>query len=329
MTKTKQEAIILGGAQLGLRYGITNRHFLPNTMLYELLDKARYLGFHTLDLAQAYGSVEQRVAMWRHIRRDKNLKFGTKLNLNTQESEHHIWPHGSLRYKYTGLGALDYILLHNPYNFEQGLLQMRMVCPIERIGFSLYYPYELETLLQDVKTARSASAGWEVLQVPYSIVDRRFEPYFGPLGNLGNLNRPLEIQLRSLYLQGLLLVNDISPYARKYPPFWELAPLFNYLARLESNWEYSGVSYYLQRQDILLYAGLRHRQKFPKLRLRLVLGASCAREILELYYSLLRIATWPASLCKELSVELDGLPQLGPKIVVPSQWEIGSLPILE
>ena len=288
--EVQQRDIILGGVQLGLRYGITHGRFLSRSALYELLDKAHYLGFHTFDLAQAYGCAEERLAMWQQTRRVKSLSFGSKLLFPADKSQRR-----RLRRSRVRLGVMDYVLLHSAQ--PQQLPVLRSLCPGQRIGLSLYYPSELEEL--------PAGQNFQVLQIPYSVADRRFEPYFAQLSG------SVELQLRSLYLQGLLFVNDIGPYAQKYPALARLAPLLGCLAGLEQR-------HRVQRQDILLYAGLRHSREFPSL--RLVLGLSSAAELLELHHSLLRLATWNSNLCAKVASELEQLPQLGPEVVVPSRW---------
>ena len=73
---------------------------------------------------------------------------------------------------------------------------------IKKIGFSLYCTGDIEYLFEkDIK--------FDLIQVPFSIFDRRFEKYFEELKK-----RNVEIHTRSVYLQGLVFmnVNEISKY---------------------------------------------------------------------------------------------------------------------
>ncbi len=288
--------IILGGAQLGLCYGITNGHFLSCPMLYQLLDKAYYLGFHSFDLAQAYGNAEQRLALWQHRRCANHVSFGTKILLPAVNKTDTV---NALRRSRRQLKNLDYVLLHSS-GLEQ-FQTLRTLCPKLKTGLSLYTPKELEQYLNQTNTT-----GFQILQVPYSVADRRFEKYFGPLINMG-----VELQLRSLYLQGLLLVGDITPYTNNNHQIAGLLPILYLLSELEHQ-------YAIQRQDILLYAGLRHCDKFKSV--RLVVGLSSPAEVLQLHYSLLRIAKWDNTLCQNIANQLDNFPKLGLQIISPKYW---------
>src|SRR5690606_6759080 len=65
---------------------------------------------------------------------------------------------------------------------------------VEKVGFSLYYETELEELLEkDIQ--------FDVLQIPFNIFDHRFRKYFALLKKRG-----VEIHVRSVFLQGLLLM---------------------------------------------------------------------------------------------------------------------------
>ena len=63
-----------------------------------------------------------------------------------------------------------------------------------KTGFSLYFPAEAERLL-------SEKVPFDIVQVPYSLVDRRFEGMIQPLRQAG-----VEVHVRSVFLQGLLLM---------------------------------------------------------------------------------------------------------------------------
>ncbi|MEM9424114.1 MAG: hypothetical protein AAF975_04920 [Spirochaetota bacterium] len=309
---TLQRAIILGGAQLGLRYGITSGKFLRQAALYELLDKARYLGFHTIDLAAAYGCAHERVALWRRSRNDRCLCFGSKWGSKwsnqqggpTNEYQRHLrlgrcW--GTWSYLLSHSADLsqfeDLCALWPPAGSEQAYKES------PKLGLSLYHPEELEALLARPELR------FQALQIPYSLADRRFEAYLPRLAA-----NSIELQLRSLYLQGLLLADNIRPYAERNPKLWALQPLLDGLIALSRR-------HALERQDILLYAGLRHREKWASL--RLVVGVSCAAELLSLHYSLQRIASWPQEMRHEVEKGIDTLAPLAPlepKVIVPSQW---------
>ncbi|WGK68506.1 hypothetical protein P0082_08445 [Candidatus Haliotispira prima] len=324
------DAIILGGAQLGLRYGITGGRFLSREVFFELLDKAYHLGYRSWDMAQAYGCAEVRAAFWRCSRNYPDMAFGSKIQLPQTDPEALRAAQQRLRRSRRYLAphsGLAYVLLHS-HGAENPTAQLRALqglCrdnhhlrphinnrpnnrPGEKIGLSLYYPRELEALFRSQERGDCPSI--DVLQIPYNFADRRFEPYFGQLSRMG-----IELQLRSIYLQGLLFSGptDLEHFNSGF--FRPLKPLLQALAEPEAQG--------LQRQDVLLYFALQQAEHFAPGKLRLVLGVSGGTELLQLHHSLQRIASWPEDLRREIKQQQQIKdPALWPEenILVPALW---------
>jgi len=79
--------------------------------------------------------------------------------------------------------------------FWHDLKDMRRRGLVEKIGFSVYKPQDVDTLLAE-------EIDFDIIQVPYSIFDRRFENYFSVLKK-----HRIEICARSVFLQGLAFLN--------------------------------------------------------------------------------------------------------------------------
>jgi aryl-alcohol dehydrogenase-like predicted oxidoreductase len=62
---------------------------------------------------------------------------------------------------------------------------------VDKIGFSLYYPSEIDYLLDN-------KIDFDIVQIPYSIFDQRFENYLHLLKE-----KNIEVHIRSVFLQGL------------------------------------------------------------------------------------------------------------------------------
>ncbi len=62
---------------------------------------------------------------------------------------------------------------------------------IQKIGFSLYYPHQLETL-------KKSHVDYDIIQAPFNVFDQRFISFFPQLRERG-----IEIHTRSIFLQGL------------------------------------------------------------------------------------------------------------------------------
>lgn len=352
-------SVVLGGAQLGMCYGIAGNDFLGARAAFALLDKAHYFGFRTWDLAQSYGCAEYRAALWlrSHNRKNciantKNLKVGFCKSKLFEKSLHlhfgtkiHIWEPEALeevrtqlnrsRRYLVGYARLPYILLHSvqPQKLAAQLRALkRLQKNGEKIGISLYYPQELETLWREQE--RGNCPPLDIIQLPYSIADRRFAPYFCALQKSG-----VELQLRSLYLQGLLF----APQQAASPFFASLAPLLCALREWETGGpaicnsvEFGGSGHAptTNRTDLLLYAALRYahgcKPDFAPNQLKIVLGASNTRELILLYQSLKRLnlaffnQKSGAALRRKLEepmAELESLAKtLQENIVVPALW---------
>ncbi len=66
---------------------------------------------------------------------------------------------------------------------------------VNKIGFSLYYPEELECLIENNMKP-------DIIQIPYNLFDQRFNPYFPLLKR-----EQIEVHVRSVFLQGLFFKN--------------------------------------------------------------------------------------------------------------------------
>ena len=84
---------------------------------------------------------------------------------------------------------------------------------IKKVGFSLYNTDQLHYLLDN-------GVQFDILQFPYNIFDRQFEPYMSQLADIG-----VEIHTRSAFLQGLFF-KDTNTLPEKLKP---LKPYLDHL----------------------------------------------------------------------------------------------------
>ncbi len=189
--------LALGTAQFGLAYGVSNRRGLvPKAEVFEILKLAAANGIDTLDTAQAYGASE---AVIGEFVKTSGLRFRIVTKLKDVAGED---TEASLRGSSakTGAGSLYGVMLHS-YGEHEGekadypaLLKAKEAGLALKTGFSLYHPEQAEKLMAD-------KVPFDIVQVPYSIVDRRFERVFPALRAAG-----VEVHARSVFLQGLLLM---------------------------------------------------------------------------------------------------------------------------
>ena len=196
--------LALGSAQLGMHYGIANQHGIPSdSELDGILTLARTTGINTIDTAAAYGNSEQRLGK----AGISGFKTVSKFPVGGNPLESIDESLQQLR-----IDRLYGFMAHNADDLFRNkavwnsLRTAEQEGKTERIGFSLYTPQQLEECL---------AAGFVpgLVQFPYSLLDRRFEPYFDELKKIG-----CEIHTRSAFLQGLYFLENIPEQLKELTP---------------------------------------------------------------------------------------------------------------
>lgn len=187
--------LALGTVQFGLDYGISNHDGqVSDEELDAIIALARQAGIDTLDTAQAYGNAEQRLGQ----RDITDFTLIDKLAPGLPLSDVKAALNNSLHL--LGRKRLDGLLLHSsqdasPAMFEL-LTDLQKKGSIGKLGISVYSPEELDAW---------SAAGYplELVQLPANLLDQRFlrTGWLDKLVDMG-----CEIHVRSLFLQGLLLM---------------------------------------------------------------------------------------------------------------------------
>lgn len=184
--------LALGTVQFGMPYGINNPIGVPSDQeVAQLLDAAYTNGIRFLDTAAAYGNAEERLG--KLAAHDFNIvsKFPVVADLTELQTQFGVsCQHLNRTSLYGYLAHNATILLKSPIVWEY-LQELQSRENIQKIGVSLYHPEELLQLL-DLGIIP------QLVQLPYSMLDRKFEPYFEQLTALN-----IEIHTRSSFLQGL------------------------------------------------------------------------------------------------------------------------------
>jgi aryl-alcohol dehydrogenase-like predicted oxidoreductase len=213
--------IVLGGAQLGLPYGILNGgETLSREEVARILDTAVDRGIDSIDTAIAYGQSESIIGETSQNRFNIISKLPPlPVDISNVSEWVHSQVQGSLsRLKCTSLDAL---LLHHPQDLTgaQGaelyaaigsLMAEKM---IHRFGVSIYSPDDLEGIIDTFEI--------HVVQAPLNVFDRRI---LGVTNQLSALD--IEVHVRSVFLQGVLIA---SPQDRphRFEPWSEHFALFD------------------------------------------------------------------------------------------------------
>ena len=195
----------LGTVQFGQAYGVSNaKGQVSKAEAAAILDRAAKAGVKLLDTAANYGEAEAVLAgfnlsPFRIVTKTVNLKNGLDAVITrARESAAKL--------------KADTLLVHAASDLEDGtlwpaLLRLKAEGVFRRIGISVYVaekPAELAARFRP-----------DVMQLPFSLLDQRLLQD-GTLGRLKEMG--IEIHARSLFLQGLLLMETIPAHLQGAAP---------------------------------------------------------------------------------------------------------------
>jgi aryl-alcohol dehydrogenase-like predicted oxidoreductase len=192
--------VLLGTAQWGLDYGITNaRGLLADEALHDIVSEARSWGIEALDTSPAYGTAESRIPQFA-----SGFRIQTKcLTANNSKRT----PTESFWHSVSACAARPECLLIHDWSSASPSERANAVKEIEdlrdsgevlAVGVSAYSEADIEDALSMFRTL-------DVVQVPTSILDQRL------VGSsvIGSARSgSTRIQARSIFLQGVLLSED-------------------------------------------------------------------------------------------------------------------------
>lgn len=204
--------LILGTAQFGFAYGITNaKGQVERGEVARILALARENGVSRLDTAMVYGESE---AVLGCIPASLGFQVISKLPRlpNPLPTNISAWVEESVDGSLARLGRarLDVLMLHHPADLEgehgpalrRALENIREKGAADRLGMSVYYPDDMIRLASRFPV--------QVIQLPLNVFDQRFVPAAIPWAK----ERGIELHARSLFLQGSLLTDpDALPSA--------------------------------------------------------------------------------------------------------------------
>jgi aryl-alcohol dehydrogenase-like predicted oxidoreductase len=213
--------IVLGGAQLGLPYGILNGgETLSREEVARILDTAVGHGIDSIDTAIAYGQSELVIGETAQNRFNIISKLPP---LPSEVSSVSEWVHTQVDASLARLNctSLDALLLHRPQDLEEqqgaelyaAINSLKIKKIIQRFGISIYAPDELDGIIGKFDI--------DVVQAPINVFDRRI---LGVLDRLIALN--IEVHVRSVFLQGALIANP-EDRPQRFQPWSEHFAMFD------------------------------------------------------------------------------------------------------
>ncbi len=211
--------LILGTVQLGLDYGINNHSGKPSEQQsINILDEARRCGIKRLDTADAYGSSIYIIGKYHSNHPVFNVL--NKFSISDWSCNFERNVNASL--KTLNIDSFEVYSYHSFFDFETNIGSQRILQKlkkeklIKKVGISIYTNQEFEKVIE--------SSFIDVIQLPFNILDNHVKR--GSLIAKAKRNGK-EIHVRSIFLQGLIFMNEVQIPEK-------LKPLFPYLKRILS-----------------------------------------------------------------------------------------------
>ncbi|MEZ5692068.1 MAG: aldo/keto reductase [Rickettsiales bacterium] len=185
--------IIIGTAQFGMDYGINNcSGQISNDDAKNIFELAINSGIGCIDTAPSYGNAEKIISDNAGLL--ANTKICTKISPDTKAEE--IELQIAIILKNMKRDSIDYMLLHNADQYGgiiwKKLQELKHNGLISKIGLSIYSPKQVYKIKNDVN----------VIQFPINILDNRWDHFL-------EKNKDIELHARSIFLQGLILNDNL------------------------------------------------------------------------------------------------------------------------
>ena len=192
-------SLCLGTVQIGQPYGIANPGRMPSVdCARALLDAAWAGGIRRFDTARAYGDAEMRIGAWAAARGVEPAIVTKFPPLEGADGPALIEAALDASLAALGVARVEGLLAHRAADLRlpgvaQHLRDLVSQGRVGAFGASAYSGVELEEIV--------AIDGLGLVQLPFSVVDRRFATIVLRLAGAG-----IRVQARSVFLQGALLM---------------------------------------------------------------------------------------------------------------------------
>ncbi len=281
----------LGTAQFGLNYGIANQlGRMSFSEAKKIINFAQFSGVNSLDTAIAYGDAEERlgrigVPKWEVV--SKLPRVGEDCGDIAQSVLGLVNKSKDL----LGIENLYGLLLHQPAQLLErhgqeiygALLAVKKSGLVQKIGISIYDPADLDLLLERFQ--------FDLVQAPFNVFDNRIVDS-GWMTRLARMD--IELQVRSVFLQGLLLMGE------KVRP-----PQFKPWKKILTAWD----NWLIDMQLTPVEASLNHVLSFPHIS-KVIVGVDTLNQLKNIITSV-----------KEPYIKIpDNLKTTDCQLINPANW---------
>lgn len=204
------DKICLGTVQLGMNYGVARKEDYSLERSLKILDHAWDKGIRHLDTATAYGKAIDVIARYHQQNPDKRFIINSKFR--TEQLNKKIESHISEELSKLSICRYDVFMFHS---WEDYLQDKALVHELKflrgklfsQLGVSIYTSSQLERAIQ--------SGDFDFIQLPYNVLDN-----FSLKGEMlvRSAAMGIKLQARSIYLQGLLLMEQVPAALKDLKP---------------------------------------------------------------------------------------------------------------
>lgn len=217
----------IGTAQFGSVYGELKKKPLTTLEIEKILNYSQSLGIKNIDTAHDYGTSEKKLGYigienWKVSTKFSKIPFGTKDICNW------IFKNFQLSLKRMRINEVETLFIHDHKilnNFKKlkmifnCLDQLKLSGLVKNIGISVYDVSNLNNVIKDFDV--------NVIQAPTNFFDHRvFDKKFKSFIK----KRKILLELRSIFLQGLLLM-DKKYLPKKFSPYFKYFEKFDKFAK--------------------------------------------------------------------------------------------------
>lgn len=211
--------LAIGTAQFGSDYGVANvSGRVSQDDVGYILDHAIENKITMLDTAIAYGESERALGEVGVNGFSVVTKLPSTEGIQPSEVDSWVSEQVNKSLKLLGVQKVYGLLLHRPLELldkqgralYQSLQRIRNSGLAEKVGISIYEPSDLDQLCGEFKV--------DLVQLPFNILDNRWDFWLQKLHQEG-----VEIHVRSIFLQGLLLmsVNNRPSKFNRWDVLWQ------------------------------------------------------------------------------------------------------------
>ena len=180
--------LAIGTVQFGVLYGINNKRGIPTDKeVLRIFNLAKKESIRYLDTSILYGNSEERIAKlssnnFKVISKTNEIKTKNDIINSVLKSLNNL-----------GTNQVHGYLVHNVENLLEypelweTMKSIKKQKLVKKIGVSIYTPNQLDLILKKRIIP-------DIIQLPYSLLDRKFERYFSSLKKLG-----IKIHVRSVF----------------------------------------------------------------------------------------------------------------------------------